>query len=330
MSTVIECEGAGQAWSYLLQDSNGNSVDPRTDNDTKTKTTTQLPGCPVCLLTAKDLKIKVSRKNGKLSPIHIPEHMVEVPGDELLFMLINGEFDVHVKGCNRIKAQLKKSDYERPGTVLATDPHDLVTQLWDDIIPEAWVQEEDPEGTPEVRDPETDELLSPINPTDEWLEKHNYYSATGIHTCVAKLGGEWANGTGAKGKAKSNGGASRQAKRDLALVLVEAMAQAIKELQDDPANDPNKIIPTLGYEEARQVVAQWIHHFPANRDEWINHLPRPNRSDWITESEAAGTQTSDETDDDTNSDADATDEDELDENQNDEDTDQEDEDDAEE
>jgi hypothetical protein len=298
MSTIIECAGENQAWVYIPQ-TEGDSTDPRTN----TAATSSLPGCPECGLTAKDLKIRVSRKNGKLSPAKIPAHEVEDPRDLLSFVLKDGDFQVHVTGdeetpkCPILKRDTRKSDYERPGSALVEDPHDLICQLWDDQIRESWTQEDDPSGTPpqpvhpkaDPADPST-EMTDP-DPSDAWLAENGYTGAVHIHTCVAKLGGVWATakGTGSgKGTGKS---ASRQAKRDLALVLVEAIGAAIHSL-DNPADptgsDPNGILAGIGgLAEARQCAAQWIHHFPADRDEWLKHLPRPQRSDWLTESETA-------------------------------------------
>jgi hypothetical protein len=74
----------------------------------------------------------------------------------------------------------------------------------------------------------------------------------------------------------------RAAKAALATAMIEAMGSALKAL---PADHPANAVGTT--EERDQIVAQWVHHFPADRKTWKNFLPVPQRAGWNTEAETA-------------------------------------------
>ena len=62
---------------------------------------------------------------------------------------------------------------------------------------------------------------------------------------------------------RENKKGSADAKRKLATAVVQAAAN-IADL-----SDADKV-----------TIASWLHHLPADRDEFVKVLPRPDRSDW--------------------------------------------------
>lgn len=70
-------------------------------------------------------------------------------------------------------------------------------------------------------------------------------------------------------------GERRPAKRDLANRVVALLATMFDTSTGD---EPWRSAYTE--DEARQCVANWVHHLPAYRDEWPEGLPFPERSNW--------------------------------------------------
>jgi len=81
--------------------------------------------------------------------------------------------------------------------------------------------------------------------------------------------------TGAPDTKKTEQAAKRAGKRDLATRLVLAAAEMVKGLGKDE-------LAAIGMTkaEAAVCVSSWIHHIPADRDQWVKVLPKPDRSDW--------------------------------------------------
>lgn len=67
----------------------------------------------------------------------------------------------------------------------------------------------------------------------------------------------------------------RAGKRELATRVVLAAAEMVKSLS---ATDLKAIGMTKA--EAAVAVSSWIHHIPADREQWVKVLPKPDRSDW--------------------------------------------------
>lgn len=252
--SIIPCDGEGQAW--ITQDDNQEPTEPT---------------CPgsFCGLTAKDLGIKVTMrtKNGKKTPNPetIPGHEIAVEGQDLRFVLVNGDFKVHTAKCPTLKRDLGQSDYEKAYIVVGTDQRDVILQLWDDQIRE------------------NPDMVDNDNPTDDELNSGGFYGATDFHRCVARLEGF---GTA---KAAKTAGTKKASKHMLATRLVEAMARELAIILDSNlagASTSEKeaalILMGMSNAEIRQTAANWIHHFPADRQRWVaSGMAVPVRSDWI-------------------------------------------------
>jgi hypothetical protein len=79
--------------------------------------------------------------------------------------------------------------------------------------------------------------------------------------------------------------AKRDAKRDLATRVVLAAAEMVERLDGSElamlgvdVNDAKAM--TEAREEVARTVSLWLHHLPADRDQWVKVLPKPDRSDW--------------------------------------------------
>jgi hypothetical protein len=239
-TTIIACAGAGQAWTAR-------------DEDDKLV-------CPECLLTPDELQIKLRVRGDKVSPATIPSHDIEVEGTELKFVLTNGEFQVHTPSCPTLKKDLKVSDYERPGTLVARDRRDAVLQLWDDQIGE------------------DERIVDKDSPTESELA--GYANGTNFHRCVNRV---WSVAVETKPiKVK------RDAKRMLANLMVEALAAQITQIldtnladTDESTADARLVLSGMDNDEIRKTVSHWIHHFPADRERWVaSGMPKPDRSNW--------------------------------------------------
>ena len=92
--------------------------------------------------------------------------------------------------------------------------------------------------------------------TDEWVLGH-YDTDISVHSCLRPAGKP-------KAAKPDVATARRDAKRALATRVVRAAA-ALNGLTD----------------EEKRTIAHWLHHLPADRDEWVAAgLPKPDRSDW--------------------------------------------------
>jgi len=165
---------------------------------------------------------------------------------ELRFMLVNGDFKVHAKGCRAISRDLKTSDYEKPGELTADSQREVTLDLWDDILAEEYPEREFSSLTEQ-------ELASCA-------------SAISYHTCVKDLPDGW--------DARVT---KREAKQLLAHYVLDG---ALTSVADFLAHDGG--IPE---DEARRTVSQWLHHLNAGNGEdgkryFPEGLPRPDRSDW--------------------------------------------------
>ena len=85
----------------------------------------------------------------------------------------------------------------------------------------------------------------------------------------------------AAAKAAANG-SQRNAKRELATRVVLAVAAMVEALTAEQLGvDGNKAKAiTAARAEAATMVSTWIHHIPADREQWVKALPKPDRSDW--------------------------------------------------
>jgi len=265
-TTVISCEGQGKPWSVEehadTTDAAGKKVPPTLT-------------CPHCLLSNTELRIKVSRRSNKLDPPTLPQHDIEVEGTELRYLLSNGNFHVHSATCPQTARDLPKSDYAtadggRPGTLVATTAKDAILKLWDDQLREA-------ADTDEQRE---DLSLLP----DQFLTDHGYDAATVFHQrCLGKIEGFQTT------KAKSQGSqGKRDARRMLATLMIEAMAQKLNEiletnLADTTQNtkDQRFVLAGMSNEEISRTASHWVHHLPADKTRWLaSGFPAPDRSDW--------------------------------------------------
>jgi hypothetical protein len=68
---------------------------------------------------------------------------------------------------------------------------------------------------------------------------------------------------------------SRAGKRELATRVVLAIADMVKGLS---AADLKALGMTR--DEAAACASTWVHHIPADREQWVKVLPKPDRSDW--------------------------------------------------
>lgn len=251
-TSIIPCDGEGQAW--LLTDEEDNPTEPT---------------CPgtFCGLTAKQLKVKVTMRtrNGEKvpNPATVPGHEIEVEGQELKAVVIDGNYKVHTPTCPTLRRDLTKSGEDKPDTVVAANPRDMILQLWADQIAEA-------------------DIADPDSPTDAELEP--YFGATDAHRCVSRL-----EGFGSSAKAEKNGATKKDAKQMLATRLIEAMAREIDVILDSNLAGTSKdevearlILSGMSNAEIRQGVANWVHHFPADRQRWARSgMAIPVRSDWV-------------------------------------------------
>lgn len=205
------------------------------------------PTCPSCELTAKDLEIKVRKTSKGLVPSTIPNHEIIVEGTELRFATFDSEYRVHAPDCAGLKRDLTESGQKRAGVLVAADRSDAIDQLW---------AEEDPE------DP--DKTVLPDGAAE----------ATKFHArCVNRLDGF------APSKAAKTGSAKRDSKRELATLVIEAIAKVVANL---PADSP--VFEGLSADEIGKIVPNWVHHLPADRERWVaSGLPTPDRSDWRTD-----------------------------------------------
>lgn len=249
-NSIVSCDGEGREW--LLTD----------EEDSPTE-----PTCPgsLCGLTAKELGIRVTMrtKNGVKTPnpAQVPGHEIEVEGQDLRFVLSDGDFKVHTPTCPTLKRDLSKSDYEKPAILVAVDQRDAVLQLWDDQIAEA-------------------DMVDNDSPTEEELGP--YYDSTDFHRCVSRLDGF------GNAKAEKNGVTKKASKNMLATRLIEAMAAEIKNIVDlNPETEQEQkefelIRSGMTSTEIRQTAANWVHHFPADRNRWVaSGMAIPVRSDWV-------------------------------------------------
>lgn len=157
---------------------------------------------------------------------------------DYVFVLRHGDsnFEVHKPGCADIKKT--QTDYAQPAAGTATSYAEMVRDLWSDQIAEH-----------EAPDAEKD--------TDEWVLKH-FDVDIDVKPCLRIPGAPKA--TPAKAVAEK-----RNAKRELATDLIEAVGKFAATLSDDE----------------KKTIAQWLHHLPADRERWVaSGLPKPDRSDW--------------------------------------------------
>lgn len=170
----------------------------------------------------------------------------EANTDNLRFVLVNGDFKVHVKGCPRLKVDLKASDYATPGSVQAGTELEAMKDLWSDIISDA------------PDDYATDEDIA-----------GKLASATDFHKCVGlDLGYEVARPV-----------TRRDAKQDLARRVALAIAACLAWMPDDA------MAYTIEPAEREAITTAWVHHLPTGTDEeghrwWPAEISRPDRSDW--------------------------------------------------
>jgi hypothetical protein len=179
------------------------------------------------------------------------------------YVLVNGEFQVHLAGCADVKKALRESDYAAPVRVsgwLTTDQ--AVRDLWSDIIAEC--------------EPGDADLAS-------------FYAATHFAPCVrmaqidakadstpAKASKAPAKPAGAKAKAPVAAKTDkRAAKQDLGNRVVLALAAMVASLDGSEL-----ALSDMTKAEAAQCVANWIHHVPVTRATWPTDFPTPDRSDW--------------------------------------------------
>lgn len=252
--SIIPCDGEDQKW--LLADDEGNPTEPT---------------CPgtYCGLTAKELGIKVTMRTLKgvktPNPLTVPGHEIAVEGQDLRYVLAGGDFKVHTPTCPTLKRDLGKSDYEKPGIMVAANPKDAILSLWDDQIRESG------------------DILDPDDPTDEELNAAGFYNSTDFHRCVSRL-----DGFGVAKTAKT-AVTKKISKQMLATRLIEVMAKEIDRILDSNLAGTTKgekeaalILSGMGNAEIRQTAANWVHHFPADRDRWVQSgFAVPVRSDWI-------------------------------------------------
>lgn len=68
---------------------------------------------------------------------------------------------------------------------------------------------------------------------------------------------------------------ARDGKRFLATQIVLALGAMVKGLTAEQ-------LKTAGMTraEAATAISTWVHHIPADRDQWVKVLPKPDRSDW--------------------------------------------------
>jgi hypothetical protein len=287
-TTTISCEGQGKPWNV--------------DNSTTPPTLT----CPVCELSNApselNIKTRTNAKTGKITPSTLPQHDIEVDGTELRYILTNGDFQVHSATCPQPARDIKagKSDYQKPATLVATDAHDAVIQLWDDQL-----REQD-----DLTEAQREDLsLVP----DSFLNEHHYYNATHFHSrCLGKVPG-FEQGKSNKAKGQGN----RDARRLLAARMIEAMARELTTLKDTNLTDTTKetqeqrfILSNLTNEQIDKIASAWCHHYPADRQRWVDSgMPIPDRSDWrevtTASNTAETTETTDEEDEETDTDEDA-------------------------
>jgi len=260
-TSIITCAGSGSAWV--------------TPDDGESFT------CPECLLTPQELGIKTRKTSKGLNPATIPDHEVEVDGVEVRYVLTNGDFEVHTPSCPQLKRDLAKSDYEKPGTVVAVSREDAVRFLWDDQIAEAFTQPvnpDEPDGDHESYEPTTDELA-----------EHGYFEATHFHgRCLSKILPDPTSTAKVKSTVK------RDAKRALADLVVAAIAEVLN------GELPAAVLAGMTVDEAKRITVQQIHHLPVNRDNWPETIPTPDRSDWApkdTETAEEVDEPSDDSDD---------------------------------
>jgi hypothetical protein len=115
---------------------------------------------------------------------------------QLDFILVNGDFEVHKHGCADIKRAIKAkvTDYAEPGIVNVdpTDTYvDVIRFLWDDQIAEAYDYADDPDQENAILVPATDPTDDNPDGTPEgylpsaaWLQSHLYETATHFNPCI--------------------------------------------------------------------------------------------------------------------------------------------------
>jgi hypothetical protein len=198
-----------------------------------------------------------------------------------------GDYDwvIHLQGCKQYAAAKKRSsyagldDYTIEGV---RNQREVIMEVWSDQIHETY-QDDTPKGKTAA-----DEAEAPMS----WLNKHNYTQSVQFHTCLAGLPAI-AKGA-ATGTASATAASARKAaKTELATLVAEAAGRVVQDILDANLADPDSAAAVLihagykGDDEIRQCVAQWLHGMPTDRKRFLAVLPRPDRSDWREENDAA-------------------------------------------
>lgn len=228
---------------------------------------------------------KAPAKPQKAPARPVAPEKLKTPVTVLPILMSNGQHDfvIHRQGCKQYPAQKKRSSYAGlEDYVLAgiNNQREVIMEVWSDQIHETW-QEDTPKGKTAA-----DEAEAPL----AWLNKHGYVTSVDFHTCLAGLP-QTAKGTGTTAKAAT---VRKAAKTELASLVAEAAGRVVANLLDETADFPDAATRTLIYSgfngdtDIAQCVAQWLHGMPTDRTRFLKVLPRPDRSDWREENDAAG------------------------------------------
>lgn len=207
---------------------------------------------------------------------------LKTPVNVAVLLMSGGQHDfiIHRQGCPVYKTQKPKSQYAgiKEDYIIeeVMNQREVIGEVWDDQIRETWAED------PKLKDKDY------ATASWAWLAKMGYVHSVSFHKCLDGLPQQ------AKTAPKA-ASTKKQAKNELATLVAEAAGQMVADLLDANLADDGPLaqraaLVTSGFasdDDIRQCVAQWLHGMPVYRERFLAVLPRPDRSDWREETDAA-------------------------------------------
>ncbi|HLY75921.1 MAG TPA: hypothetical protein VKU80_17510 [Planctomycetota bacterium] len=207
---------------------------------------------------------------------------LKTPVNTLVLLMggVKNDFLIHREGCKRYAADKKRSQYagiEDYKLEEIANQREVIMEVWGDQIAEVWGEDE------KLKDKDYAEA------SWAWLTKNGFVTSVQFHSCLDGL----PQSAAAKASAASAANTKRTAKTLLATLVAEAAGRVVADLQNENVlspSSPDAAAILAGFAtapEIAQCVAQWLHGMPVDRARFLKVLPRPDRSDWRAENDAA-------------------------------------------